>query len=90
MTTSHCERLNLTVRMQNKRYSRLTNAHSKAITFHRWALAMQVVFYNWCRVNAAVKATPAQASGLTEYRFTVKDMLRLEMWGGEEVLQVAG
>jgi len=89
MTTSHCERLNLTVRMQNKRYSRLTNAHSKAITFHRWALAMQVWFYNWSRVNAAVKKTPAQAAGLTEYRFTIADMLRLEMWGGGEMLHVA-
>jgi IS1 family transposase len=87
MTTSHCERLNLTVRMQNKRYARLTNAHSKMIAFHRWALAMQVVFYNWCRVNAAVKKTPAQASGLTEYRFTVKDLLRLEMWAPEPLLQ---
>src|SRR5205823_287521 len=80
MTTSHCEKLNQTVRAQNKRYARLTAAHSKAITYHRWALAMHVWFYNWCRVNTAVKATPAQASGLTEYRFAVKDMLRLDMW----------
>jgi IS1 family transposase len=87
MTTSHCERLNLTVRMQNKRYARLTNAHSKSIVYHRWALAIQVVFYNWCRPNAGakpgMKMTPAQASGLTEFRFTVKDLLRLKMWGGE-------
>jgi len=82
MTTSHCERLNLTVRMQNKRYARLTNAHSKDIRFHRWALAIQVYFYNWCRPNAGVqKMTPAQASGLTKYRFTIADMLRLKMWG---------
>jgi len=89
MTTSHCERLNLTVRMQNKRYARLTNAHWKAITYHRWALAMQVVFYNWCRVNTALKATPAQASGLTEYRFTMRNMLNLGMWSGSEMLQDA-
>lgn len=89
MTTSHCERLNLTVRMQNKRYARLTNAHSKRITYHRWALAIQVVFYNWCRVNSAVRGTPAQATGLTDYRFTLADLLKLEMWGGEEMLQVA-
>src|ERR1051326_6167301 len=88
MTTSHCERLNLTVRMQNKRYARLTNAHSKRITYHVWALAMQVFFYNWCRVNAAVKGTPAQAARLTDYRFEIADMLRLEMWAGEEMLQV--
>ena len=80
MTTSHCERLNLTVRMHNKRYARLTNAHSKAIQYHRWALAMHAWFYNFARYNSAVKATPAQASGLTEYRFKVSDMLTLEMW----------
>lgn len=71
--------------MQNKRYARLTNAHSKAITFHRWALAMQIVFYNWVRPNAGVKMTPAQASKLTEYRMTVKDMLHLDMWAEESV-----
>jgi IS1 family transposase len=82
MTTSHCERVNLTVRMQNKRYARLTNAHSKDIRFHRLALAIQVPFYNWCRPNAGVqKMTPAQASGLTEFQFTVADILRLKMWG---------
>jgi len=49
---------------------------------------MQIWFYNWCRLNSAVKETPAQASGLTGYRFTLKDMLHLEMWGSADVLQM--
>jgi IS1 family transposase len=85
MTTSHVEKFNQTLRMTCKRYARLTNAHSKEIRFHRWALAMQVFAYNWMRPHMALDGkTPAQASGLTEYRFTAKDMLRLAMWADED------
>lgn len=78
--TSHSERMNLTVRMQMKRYARLTNAHSKDIYHHNLVLAMDVWFYNFSRLNSAVTSTPAQAAGLTEYRFKLSDMLSLDMW----------
>lgn len=82
--TSHVERLNLQFRQQCKRYARLTLAHSKQIQFHRWAVAMHVWFYNWARPHSSIqKQTPAQAAGLTEYRFTLKDMLHLDMWTNE-------
>jgi len=86
MTTSHVEKLNQTLRTTCKRYARLTNAHSKAIDFHRWALAIHVVFYNWARRHETMKMTPAQASGISECRLTVKDMLYLDMWEAEEPL----
>src|SRR5205814_8449759 len=42
MTTESLRRFELTLRTQNKRYARLTNAHSKDVQFYRWTLAMQV------------------------------------------------
>jgi len=57
MTTESLRRFELTLPTQNKRYARLTNAHSKD-GFHRWTLTMQVWFYNWSRVNSAVNGTP--------------------------------
>ena len=40
---------------------------------------------NFCRKHASLKGqTPAMAAGLTEYRWTVADMLSLDMWSEAE------
>jgi len=68
ITTSHVERLNLTIRMNNRRFTRLTNAHSKSLNFH---VAMQAIFfawYNFCRKHETLKGqTTAMASKLTDH-----------------------
>ena len=66
VSTSYVERANLTVRMQLRRFTRLTNAHSKSLDHH---VAMQAIFfahYNFCRKHSTIKMTPAMASGLTD------------------------
>ena len=74
--TSHIERFNLTVRMQVRRFTRLTNAHSKTIKHHK---AMQAIFYasyNWVRKHETLKgATPAMAAGLTEKAWAIRELL---------------
>src|SRR2546428_5308547 len=47
--TSHIERANLTIRMQNRRFTRLTNGHSKRIKMHRYSLAITFFHYNFIR-----------------------------------------
>ena len=66
--TSYSERLNLSVRMHVRRYTRLTNAHSKTYRHHAAMTALFVAWYNFCRPNMACgkKTTPAMAAGLTE------------------------
>lgn len=74
-TTSHVERFNLTMRMNNRRFTRLTNAHSKSVKHH---VAMQNIFfawYNFCRNHSSIGKTPAVASGLAEKAWTVKQLL---------------
>lgn len=75
ISTSHVERLNLSIRMHNRRFTRLTNAHSKSLKHH---VAMQNIFfawYNFCRKHETIKTTPAVASGLAEKAWTIKQLL---------------
>lgn len=75
INTSRVERLNLSVRLFNRRFTRLTLGYSKTLEKHRAAAALFVAFSNFCRVHSAHKQTPAQAAGLTDRTWTVMDLL---------------
>ena len=64
--TSHVERVNLTVRMSQRRFTRLTNGYSKRAENHAAAVALFVANYNFCRVHETLKMTPAMALGLAD------------------------
>ena len=73
--TSHVERSNLTLRMQIRRLTRLTNAFSKSLRNHRAALALFFAYYNYCRVHMTLKTTPAVAAGLTDHVWSVAELI---------------
>lgn len=79
--TSHIERQNLTVRMQNRRMTRLTNAFSKKWENHSASLALHFAYYNFCRphqtltANRGQKTTPAMEAGLEDHRWTLEDLV---------------
>lgn len=84
ISTSYVERVNLTTRMQNRRFTRLTNAHSKKLANHEHALALHFFYYNWCRpnmtltkANGGIKMTPAMAMGLTSRVWDLEELVRL-------------
>ncbi len=73
--TSHVERLNLSLRMNNRRFTRLPTAPSKSLKHHA---AMQAIFfahYNFCRKHETIKQTPAVASNLTDKQWSIRDLL---------------
>jgi len=74
-TTSHCERTNLSVRLFNRRFTRLTLGYSKKLENLRHAVALFIAHFNFCRVHSAHKQTPAQAAGLTEHTWTIAELL---------------
>lgn len=82
--TSHVERQNLTMRMQMRRFTRLTNAFSKKREFHLYAVALHYMYYNYCRPHMTLtkaakgtKTTPAMSAGLADHMWTVEDLLKL-------------
>lgn len=77
VSTSYTERHNLTMRMQMRRFTRLTNAFSKKIDNHCHSLALYFVWYNWIRLHKAHRTTPAMAAGLTDKLMDMSDIVRL-------------
>jgi IS1 family transposase/transposase-like protein len=73
--TSRIERHNLSVRMENRRFTRLTNAFSKKWANHHAALALYFAYYNFCRMHKTIRCTPAMAQGITKSVWTLKDLL---------------
>ena len=73
--TSHIERQNLTMRMQMRRFTRLTNGFSKKWENHWAALCLWFAFYNFCRVHSKLRITPAMESGITDHIWTVRELL---------------
>jgi len=79
ISTSYIERQNLTVRMQNRRFTRLTNAFSKKWQNHEHALALHYFNYNFCRKHQTIGTTPAIAAGVTNRVWKISDLVvRLE------------
>jgi len=77
ISTSYVERQNLTMRMQMRRFTRLTNAFSKKIENHCHSLALYFVWYNWVRIHKAHRQTPAMAAGLTDKLMEMADIVAL-------------
>jgi IS1 family transposase len=77
ISTSHVERHNLTMRMQMRRFTRLTNAFSKKLENHYHALALYFVWYNWVRIHKTLRVTPAMAAGLTDKLMDMRDIVAL-------------
>ncbi len=77
ISTSHVERHNLTIRMSMRRFTRLTNAHSKKWENHEASIQMFAVWYNYCRVHSTLGTSPAVASGLADHVWTLDELIGL-------------
>lgn len=77
MNTSYIERQNLTMRMQCRRFTRLTNAFSKKIDNHCLAIALHFFHYNFCRIHKTLRVTPAMEAKLIPKPMTIEDIVRI-------------
>ena len=75
ISTSHVERQNLTMRMQIRRLTRLTNAFSKKWENLWAALCLHFAYYNLCPVHRSLRVTPAMEAGLSDRIWTIGDLL---------------
>lgn len=77
ISTSYVERANLSMRMGLRRYTRLTNGHSKKLENHCAALAIFFLHYNFARLHTTIRCTPAMAAGVTSRLWSIADIVNL-------------
>ena len=77
ISTSFVERQNLTMRMQMRRFTRLTNAFSKKFENHMHMVALYTVWYNFIRIHKTLRVTPAMEAGLSKRVWGMEDLVRI-------------
>jgi len=81
VSTSYVERQNLTMRMSMRRFTRLTNAFSKKLENHEYALALYFMHYNFARPHKTLSnpyaTTPAMAAGVSDHVWTIEEIVKL-------------
>jgi len=77
VSTSYVERSNLTIRMHNRRFTRLTNGFSKKLENHAYSVALYVMYYNFCKIHTTLRVTPAMAAKVTKKLWDVEDIVLL-------------
>jgi IS1 family transposase len=78
VSTSYVECQNLTMRMHMRRSTRLTNAFSKKIENHAYAVALHVTYYNFVRQHKSLNGlTPAMAAGVSGRLWEMSDIVAL-------------
>ena len=87
ISTSYVERQNLSLRMAQRRFTRLTNAFSKKLENHYAAVALYAAHYNFCRVHEALRITPAMQLGVTDHIWTISELVDAALNGSLSVRQ---
>lgn len=81
VSTSYAERSNLSIRMGNRRMTRLTNAFSKKAENHAHMMSLYFMHYNFVRIHQTLRVTPAMAAKVTTKLWEMSDMVKvLEDW----------
>lgn len=75
VSTSFAERQNLTMRMQMRRFTRLTNGFSKKFENHMHMVALYTVWYNFVKQHKTLKGiSPAMAAGVSQTLWSMTDL----------------
>lgn len=77
VSTSYVERQNLTIRMQNRRFTRLTNAFSKKIENLAHSVALHFMHYNFARIHKTLRVTPAMEAGIANRVWSIEEIAAL-------------
>ena len=77
ISTSFVERQNLTMRMNMRRFTRLTNAFSKKVENHAAAVALHYMYYNFCRVHQTLRVPPVMEARVTDHVWNLEEVVGL-------------
>lgn len=77
INTSYIERQNLTVRMRNRRFTRLTNAFSKKLENLEHSVALHFFVYNFITRHQTLRMPPALKAKVTDHVWTFEELVEL-------------
>ncbi len=77
ISTSFVERQNLTMRMQMRPFTRLTNAFSKKLANHEAAIALHYMHYNFARIHQTLRVTPTMEAGVADCVWSIAQIVAL-------------
>ena len=65
--------------MSMRRFTRLTNGHSKKVENHVAAVCVHFAYYNFCRAHMTLGkgVTPAMAAGVESRKLEIADLISL-------------
>ena len=77
VSTSFVERSNLTMRMNMRRFTRLTNAFSRKLENHMHAISLNFMVYNFCKIHSTLRTSPAQAAGVDDHLWDIEEIIMM-------------
>jgi len=77
ISTSFVERQNLSMRMEMRRFTRLTNGFSKKLENHGHMVALYFMNYDFCKIHQTLRVTPAMEAGITDHVWSVEELVAL-------------
>jgi IS1 family transposase len=77
ISTSYVERQNLNMRMNMRRFTRLTNAFSKKLENHVAMIALFHMHYNFARIHQTLRVTPAMEAGISQHVWSIHEIVNL-------------
>lgn len=65
------------MRMGMRRFTRLTNAHSKKIENQIHAISLYFMYYNFARIHSSLRVTPAMEAGISDHVWDLEEIVSL-------------
>lgn len=81
ISTSYAERQNLTLRMNMRRFTRLTNGFSKKVENLSHALSLHFMYYNFARIHRTLRITPAMQAGISNHLWSLEEIVEIDRLG---------
>jgi len=85
ISTSYVERQNLNMRMNMRRFTRLTNAFSKKLDNHVAMIALFHMHYNFGRVHQTLRVTPAMEAGISSHVWSIQEIIETSSVGSAKL-----
>jgi len=77
ISTSYVERQNLNMRMNMRRFTRLTNAFSKKLDNHVAMLALFHMHHNFARIHQTLRVTTGMEAGISSHVWSIQEIVLL-------------